>query len=153
MSSADSNPVKAGPSHPPYLTMIKDAIVEIGNKKGSSRLMSFSTETLVCIHSDLPLPSTCWPSTLILTARGVGPTCAQPSGQDWHRRRSSWPEKKVGSLKCFGFELSIGKGAGSYKIAKAVAEKSKEKVVVAKKVEIPKKAVKKVAEGNFEFND
>ena len=113
----------------------------------------FSTETLVCIHSDLPLPSTCWPSTLILTARGVGPTCAQPSGQDWHRRRSSWPEKKVGSLKCFGFELSIGKGAGSYKIAKAVAEKSKEKVVVAKKVEIPKKAVKKVAEGNFEFND
>ena len=88
-----------------------------------------------------------------MTARGVGPTCAQPSGQDWRRRRSSWPEKKVGSLKCFGFELSIGKGAGSYKIAKAVAEKSKEKVVVAKKVEIPKKAVKKVAEGNFEFND
>ena len=34
-----------------------------------------------------------------------------------------------------------------------MAEKSKEKVVVAKKVEIPKKAGKKVAEGNFKFND
>ena len=34
-----------------------------------------------------------------------------------------------------------------------MAEKAKEKVVVAKKVEIPKKAVKKVAEGNFKFND
>ena len=151
MSSADSNPAKAGPSHPPYLTMIKDAIVDIGNKKGSSRLMSFFQLKHLYASTRLPLPSTCWPSTL--TARGVGPTCAQPLGQDWHRRRSSWPEKMVGSLKCFGCELSIGKGAGSYKIAKAVAEKSKEKVVVAKKVEIPKKAVKKVAEGNFEFND
>ena len=36
MSAGDS-PVKAAASHPPYLTMIKDAIVEIGNKKGSSR--------------------------------------------------------------------------------------------------------------------
>ena len=62
-------------------------------------------------------------------------------------RKEGW------KFKMFWFELSIGKGAGSYKIAKAVAEKSKEKVVVAKKVEIPKKAVKKVAEGNFEFND
>ena len=27
----------AAASHPPYLQMIKDAIIEIGNKKGSSR--------------------------------------------------------------------------------------------------------------------
>ena len=32
-----ANPGKAAASHPPYLQMIKDAIVEIGNKKGSSR--------------------------------------------------------------------------------------------------------------------
>ena len=46
--------------------------------------------------------------------------------------------------------LYIGKGAGSYKIAKAVAEKPKEKVT--KKVEAPKKTAKKVAEGNFDLN-
>ena len=38
MSAADTaNPGKAAASHPPYLQMIKDAIIEIGNKKGSSR--------------------------------------------------------------------------------------------------------------------
>merc|ERR1719312_1275751 len=36
-----------------------------------------------------------------------------------------------------------GKGAGSYKIAKVGAEKPKEKAEVVKKVEGPKKAVKK----------
>ena len=38
MSATDAaNPGKAAASHPPYLQMIKDAIIEIGNKKGSSR--------------------------------------------------------------------------------------------------------------------
>ena len=37
INMAGDSPVKAAASHPPYLTMIKDAIVEIGNKKGSSR--------------------------------------------------------------------------------------------------------------------
>ena len=46
--------------------------------------------------------------------------------------------------------LYIGKGAGSYKIARAVAEKPKEKVT--KKVEAPKKTAKKGAEGNFNLN-
>ena len=100
--------------------------------------------------SDLPLPSTYWPSTLTSTARGVGPTCARPSGQDWHQRRLSWPGKKVGSFQNLSLILYIGKGAGSYKIAKAVAEKPKEKVT--KKVEAPKKTAKKVAEGNFDLN-
>ena len=59
----------------------------------------------------------------------------------------SWPGKKVGSFQNLSLILYIGKGAGSYKIAKAVAEKPKEKVT--KKVEVPKKTAKKVAEGNF----
>ena len=40
-----------------------------------------------------------------------------------------------------------GKGAGSYKIAKVGAEKPKEKAEVVKKVEGPKKAVKKADGG------
>ena len=62
----------------------------------------------------------------------------------------SWPGKKVGSFQNLSLILYIGKGAGSYKIAKAVAEKPKEKVT--KKVEAPKKTAKKVAEGNVDFN-
>ena len=38
MSGDGENPGKAAASHPPYLQMIKDAIVEIGDvRKGSSR--------------------------------------------------------------------------------------------------------------------
>lgn len=38
MSGDGKNPGKAAASHPPYLQMIKDAIVEIGDvRKGSSR--------------------------------------------------------------------------------------------------------------------
>ena len=37
MSDTEDKPMKAAPSHPPYLQLIKDAITEIGNSKGSSR--------------------------------------------------------------------------------------------------------------------
>ena len=37
MSDTVDKPMKAAPSHPPYLQLIKDAITEIGNSKGSSR--------------------------------------------------------------------------------------------------------------------
>ena len=37
MSDTEDKPMKAAPSRPPYLQLIKDAITEIGNPKGSSR--------------------------------------------------------------------------------------------------------------------
>merc|ERR1719209_2392815 len=124
MSAADTaNPGKAAASHPPYLQMIKDAIIEIGNKKGSSR--PAITKHLLVKYPDI----------------------------DGEKSRTYLRAAFRTGLKSEALVLARkeGKGAGSYKIAKVGAEKSekpKEKVeVVKKKADPKKKVVKKTAEG------
>merc|ERR1719209_1359950 len=118
MSAADTaNPGKAAASHPPYLQMIKDAIIEIGNKKGSSG--PAITKHLLAKYPDI----------------------------DGERSRTYLRNAFRHGLKSEALVLARkeGKGAGSYKIAKVGSEKPKE--VVKKKAEAPKKAAKKTAEG------
>merc|ERR1719209_2313935 len=125
MSAADTaNPGKAAASHPPYLQMIKDAIIEIGNKKGSSR--PAITKHLLAKYPDI----------------------------DGEKSRTYLRAAFRTGLKSETLVLARkeGKGAGSYKIAKVGAEKTekpKDKVeVVNKKAEASKKkVVKKTAEG------
>merc|ERR1719234_777378 len=104
--------------------MIKDAIIEIGNKKGSSR--PAITKHLLAKYPDI----------------------------DGEKSRTYLRAAFRTGLKSEALVLARkeGKGAGSYKIAKVGAEKSekpKEKVeVVKKKAEATKKkVVKKAAEG------
>merc|ERR1719175_443392 len=114
-----ANPGKAAASHPPYLQMIKDAIVEIGNKKGSSR--PAITKHLLAKYPDI----------------------------DGEKSRTYLRAAFRTGLKSEALVLARkeGKGAGSYKIAKVGAEKPKEKAEVVKKVEAPKKAIKKDGKG------
>merc|ERR1719175_449924 len=110
-----TNPGKAAASHPPYLQMINDAIVEIGNKKGSSR--PAITKHLLAKYPDI----------------------------DGEKSRTYLRAAFRTGLQSEALVLARkeGKGAGSYKIAKVGAEKPKEKAEVVKKVEGPKKAAKK----------
>merc|ERR1719376_2022734 len=100
-----------------------DAIIEIGNKKGSSR--PAITKHLLAKYPDI----------------------------DGEKSRTYLRAAFRTGLKSEALVLARkeGKGAGSYKIAKVGAEKSekpKEKVEVKKKAEAPKKKVmKKTAEG------
>merc|ERR1719153_1182383 len=128
--------MKAAPSRPPYLQLIKDAITEIGNPKGSSR--QAITKHLLEKYPDL----------------------------DSDRSRSYLRNAFRVGLKNEALALARkeGKGAGSYKIAKTVAdgEKAKKKVfkkAPAKSAEAgkestkkatPKKAKKKAAKGEVE---
>merc|ERR1719430_1599425 len=101
--------------------MIKDAIIEIGNKKGSSR--PAITKHLLAKYPDI----------------------------DGEKSRTYLRAAFRTGLKSEALVLARkeGKGAGSYKIAKVVTEKPKEKVEAEKKkVEAPKKKpVKKASDG------
>merc|ERR1712226_346291 len=103
-----ANPAKVGPSHPPYLQMIKDAIVEIGDtRKGSSR--PAITKHLLAKYPDI----------------------------DGEKSRIYLRNAFRQGLKSEALVLARkeGKGAGSYKIAKTGSEKPKKKAGEEKKTE------------------
>merc|ERR1712010_239220 len=109
------NPGKAAASHPPYLQMIKDAIVEIGAvRKGSSR--PAITKHLLAKYPDI----------------------------DGEKSRIYLRNAFRHGLKSEALVLARkeGKGAGSYKIAKVGSEKPKE--VVKRKQRLQRRPPRKV---------
>merc|ERR1712013_339349 len=136
MSDTEDKPMKAAPSRPPYLQLVKDAITEIGNPKGSSRVAI--TKHVLEKYPDLDSDRS---KIYLRNAFRVG-------------------------LKNEVLVLARkeGKGAGSYKIAKTAADGEKVKKKAPKKVPAksadagkesikkaaPEKAKKKAAKGEDE---